>query len=179
MCVCLSVSQLSSGWIVWATDLKSGMRHDLDNISDEFEGQGQRSRSPCWKMWFSKLLIGWIMYIKLVITHDVIRGHAVTWRHAVTSRHDVMLWYYIVMMSWVKKNMPENVLRSMIISCCNVWNVCVRRSMGQEYWQGYVAGGRVNAQAFSLEMFCVSSFSWSEQLNTNNQLFVSWKIFWW
>ncbi len=35
---------------------------------------------------------------------------------------------------------------------CNVWNVCVRRSMGQEYWQGYIAGGRVNAQAFSFHI---------------------------
>ncbi len=25
--------------------------------------------------------------------------------------------------------------------------------MGQEYWQGYVAGGRVNAQAFSYFLY--------------------------
>ena len=42
--VCLSVSQRSQGWTDWATDPKFGVGIDLDNISEEFEGQGHRSK---------------------------------------------------------------------------------------------------------------------------------------
>ncbi len=44
VCVCLSVGQRSSGLTDWATDLKSCIGIDLDNISDEFEGKGHRSK---------------------------------------------------------------------------------------------------------------------------------------
>ncbi len=39
---CLCVCQFSHGWTVWRTDPKYGIGVDLDNISDEFEGQGTR-----------------------------------------------------------------------------------------------------------------------------------------
>ena len=46
--VCLSVRpsviQRSFGWTVWNTDPKIGRDIDLDDISDEFEGQGHRSK---------------------------------------------------------------------------------------------------------------------------------------
>ena len=98
LCVCVSVIQLSHGWTVWRMDLKICVKINIDNILDEFEHQGHRS--------------------KVKVT----------------------------------------VLKNVIFSCCNVWNVCVRTSMGQEYWQGYVAGGRVNAQAFSCYNLTLNTF---------------------
>ena len=44
VCVCLSVCQRSHGWNVWDTNLKFCMNIVLDNISDEFKGQGQGSQ---------------------------------------------------------------------------------------------------------------------------------------
>ncbi len=46
MCVSvrLSVIQRFYGLTVQDTDLRFGVRIDLDNISDEFEGQGHRSK---------------------------------------------------------------------------------------------------------------------------------------
>ncbi len=83
----------------------------------------------------------------MVWRHDVKWRHAMTLRRHITSRRDVIKCHEIR----DKRLRALNGLRpSVIISCCNVWNVCVRRSMGQEYLQGYFAGGRVNAQAFSL-----------------------------
>ena len=84
--VCLSVSQRSPGWTVWATDLKFGVRIDLDNISDEFEGQSHRSKvkvAILKKTWFSDFSYG-VTYVDCTepFRHD-------TWRH-VTSCHDIM-----------------------------------------------------------------------------------------
>ncbi len=42
--VCLSVSERSHGRTIGDRNLKFGQRIDLDNISDEFEGQGHRSK---------------------------------------------------------------------------------------------------------------------------------------
>ena len=44
VCVCLSVSQRSHGWTVWAMDLKFGRNIAFDNTLDKFEGQGHRSK---------------------------------------------------------------------------------------------------------------------------------------
>ncbi len=94
VCVCVFVCQRSHGWTIWPTDLKFSMDITFDNISDEFEGQ--RSRSPFWKTWFSNF--------------------SMVWRHSMTS------WHHL-------------------------------RTFGQGYWQrGHIAGGRVNAQVFSLSI---------------------------
>ncbi len=52
--VCVCVCEHSHGWTVWCTDPKFGREIDLDNISDSLDGQGLRSRSTGWKMWFSE-----------------------------------------------------------------------------------------------------------------------------
>ncbi len=44
VCVCLSVCQRSHGWTVWDTNLKFSVNIAFGNISDEFEGQGHRSK---------------------------------------------------------------------------------------------------------------------------------------
>ena len=69
------------------------------------------------------------------------------WRHAMTScLYDVTPWHNNIML--------QNVWWGMIISCCNVWNVCVRRSMGREYWQG---GRRGRARQCSGVFICYAS----------------------
>ncbi len=101
VCVCLSVSQHSIDWTIWATDLKSDMGIDLDNISDEVEGQGNRSKFK-------------VAMLKNFLWCDLCRMH-----RAILSWH------------------PLTTFR-------------------QENWQwGHVAGGRVNAQAFSLSTLLV------------------------
>ena len=42
--VCLSVIQHSHGRTVLDRNLKFGVRFDLNNISDEFKGEGHRSK---------------------------------------------------------------------------------------------------------------------------------------
>ena len=121
--VCLSVCQHSHGWTVWATDLKFGRNIAFDNISDKFEGQGQRSRTPLWKKRDFPTFSYVVTYVDckepliFVMTSDVM------WRHGKTSWRHVM-------------SRPS-------------WHPST--TSGQEYWQrGHVAGGRVNTQAFSL-----------------------------
>ncbi len=90
-CVCLSVIQRSHGWTVWHTDPKFDGGVNLDNISDEFEGQGHRSKvkvARTKKRDFRSF--SWVNYTEPVC-HD-------TWHH-VTSRHDVMM-SLDVMKSW-------------------------------------------------------------------------------
>ncbi len=44
VCVCVLVCEHSHGWTNWRTVTKFGTGVDLDNISEEFNGQGRRSK---------------------------------------------------------------------------------------------------------------------------------------
>ena len=122
--VCVSVCHHSHSCTVWATDLKFGRNINFDNISDEFEGPGHRSKvkdAILKKTWFSDFFL-WCDLCRLhrailswhLMSCDVMaRRRDVTWRHSVTSWHPLT-------------------------------------TSGQEYWKRrHVAGGRVNAHAFS------------------------------
>ncbi len=58
------------------------MEIDFDDISDEFDGQGQKSRSPAWKAWFSDFQMGWPVQIHFVLSYDITWRYGMTlWRH--------------------------------------------------------------------------------------------------
>ncbi len=121
LCVCVFVCQRSPGWTVWRTDLKFGGGVDRDNISDEFEGQGHRSKVKVARL--KNVIFGCSYGVTCVYCTEPfcydIRCH-VTSRRDVMWRHGVTSWHHLT-------------------------------TFGQEYWQrGHIAGGRVNAQAFSL-----------------------------
>ena len=97
--VCMSVCQRSHGWTVWSTDPKFGGRIYLDNISDEFEGQGPRSKVKVAMLENVNFRHFWwegpcrlpdirchVMSHRDVMTsHDVITSRDVTpWRHGVS-----------------------------------------------------------------------------------------------
>ncbi len=128
---------------------------DLDNISDEFEGQGHRSKVTRLKNVISEGSDGWITQSQFVLTPDVMWHHSMTSRdvtvrlHDVTWPHGTTLWRH-GMKSWHPLT-----------------------TFGQEYWQGYVAGGRVNAQAFSFVKKVVDmSFNYFVHLT------YSWVVHW-
>ncbi len=126
--VCVCVCQLSRDWTVWHTDPKFGMGVDTDNISDEFKGQGHSSKVK-------------VARLKNVILEFLMGRHVQI--HFVMTYNDM--------------------------KCHGVTSRChmtSRRdimapfdSFGREYWQGgHIAGGSVNAQAFS-------SWDWSNKSN--------------
>ncbi len=155
--VCLSVCQRSHGWTVSCTDPKFGRGIHLHNISDKFKGQGHRSKV---KVTMLKKHDFWcscsVCKCRFTLSLHMELSGSTPWHHGMTSMtsrrdiHDVTAWHPVWhhVTPWCCDS---------LISCCNVWNVCVRRSVGQEYWQEYVAGGRVNAQAFS---FCINLGLW-------------------
>ncbi len=110
----LPVIQHSHGWTVWHTDLKFGGAVDLDNISDEFEGQGQRSRSPGWKTWFPKFQMAELHRASLswhLTSCDVTAWRHVTSRYDITmsrdvivGRHDVTAWRLDILWRLLSKN---------------------------------------------------------------------------
>ncbi len=89
--VCLSVIQRSHRWTVWRTDLKFGRRDDLYNRSDEFEGQGHRSKvkvGTLKKREFSTFW--WCDLCKIVHIH-------LPWHfrpfNVTAWRHDIIYWH--------------------------------------------------------------------------------------
>ncbi len=94
-CECVSVCGHSYGWTVWHIMMKFSTGIDLDDILDEFDGQGHRSqvkvtRSKTWVSWFSRLSariqnIG--LWCDVILLCDVI------WRHGMTS-HDITTWHH-------------------------------------------------------------------------------------
>ena len=78
LCVCLSVSQRSHGQTNWCTHLKNGTGIGIDELSDKFDGQGHRSRSLGWNIFWCKTLAFYIL------AYDV-----TSWCR-VTSQNDVM-----------------------------------------------------------------------------------------
>ncbi len=79
LCVCLSpFSQLNC--LAYRHKI---LYRNLDNVSGKFEGQGQRSRSPSWEMWFMAILL----------TYPDLDGQiwspGMTWRH-VTSMYVII-----------------------------------------------------------------------------------------
>ncbi len=148
VCVCLSVSALTAQrFEVRTQNLVDVCTLIISRMSSKVKVIGQRSRSSCWKTWIFDTSDG-MAHVDSLSWHKM-SCDVTPWRHDVTWRHNVT-WCHTVT-SW-REHHTISTLLSVIITCCNVWNVCVRRSMGQEYWQGYVAGGHGNAQAFSSDM---------------------------
>ena len=106
--VCPCVSYHSCGWTDWDIGLKFGVGICLDNISDDFIGQGQRSKFKVTKLgnvivltysYFSDTTVSWSM----VWCHDVTAWrHDVIWRHSMTSwcpmtsQCDIMMLYDVI-----------------------------------------------------------------------------------
>ena len=88
VCVCLCDSYHSHNWTEWDMSLKSGGCMCLDNISDEFIGQGHRSK-------FKVIRLGNVN----VLTYSDLSDPKVSWpmvwchndmrRHSMTSWHDM------------------------------------------------------------------------------------------
>ncbi len=120
--VCLSVTTLPAKSLnVWTQNLVEGLTLTISRISSKVKVIGQRSRSLGWKTWFSDFQIGWPGQVHFVISDDIMWWTTdVMWRQGTTS--------------W-----------------CHMTSSHLLTTFGQEYWQrGHVAGGHVNAQAFSL-----------------------------
>ncbi len=102
VCVCLSVSWRSHGRTVWCTDAKFSVMVDLDNVSDEFEGQGHRSKfkvATLKKRYFQTFLWCYVCRSSLswhLTPCDVTARRHVTSRYNVMTSHDVMVWRHDV-----------------------------------------------------------------------------------
>ncbi len=119
--VCLSFSALTAEpFDIQTQNLVEALTLN-SRMSSKVKVIGQSSRSPGWKNVISEVSAGWITESQFVMTPDVMWRHDVTWRHNTASRRQGMTsWHSLT-------------------------------TFGQEYWQrGHVAGGRVNAPAFSL-----------------------------
>ena len=94
--VCVSVSQHSHDWTVWSTDFKFGAEMHLDHISDEFDGQGHRSKFKVTRLKnviFSQFYYPFLLYVTCYIT--VVFTMAL-WRHSMTSwRHGLTSWHHV------------------------------------------------------------------------------------
>ena len=134
--VCLSVSLRSHGWTVWHADPKFGRGLDLDNISDEFEDQGHRSKVKVARLKnvIFEVSDGWITQNQFVMTPDVMWHHVTTsWRH-MTSWYDVMMSRHDVLTSvddfWARiltKRAPRGRARQrsgVFIISTSVWFLC-------------------------------------------------------
>ncbi len=135
LCVCLSVSQRSHGWIIWHTDLKICVTIDLDNISDEFEGQGRQIEKR------NFLSFWWVSLCRFTaMAYDVTRCHAVT-------SYDIT-WHHIMMSQ----------RHNDVIVCLKVFQVRIPAKRARR-------GRGVNAQAFSLFCRSTERFKCYAQLN--------------
>ncbi len=90
LCVCVCVCQRSHSWNVWRTDPKFGGGIDFDNISDEFEGQGHRSKVKITslKKVISEVSDGLVFVLSAMTRLHVASHHDVFWQKNLQRGHN-------------------------------------------------------------------------------------------